>query len=133
MNDSIIMAVVGALIAGAVGLLFYFVKKYFERGDKERDQFKDDAKELTKEIGELKSAHTTQATALDKISLQLKTINDLMIDQIKEQGKVEGRLDEHISMIANYIQTIGHMSRQMEAIFRFIDAKDRPTDTSKVS
>jgi len=124
MNEAIVVAIVGAVVTGAVGLLFWFVQRYFSTQEKISQRSQKLAEQLLQSLHEIKAltAHLKEKT---------DRIDSTVGNYTKDLGKIEGRLDEHINMIANYIQTIGHISRQMDAVFKYIDADRRSTDNIK--
>lgn len=124
MNENVILAIIGSLITGAIGLLFWFVQRYFSNQEK----IAKNSEKISREV--LSTLHEIRA---GMVYLKEKTdhVDRMVNNYAKDLGKVEGRLDEHINMIANYIQTIGHISRQMDAVFKYIDADRRPTDIKR--
>jgi DNA repair ATPase RecN len=124
MNENIALAVIGAAITGGFGLIFWFVQRYFSSQEKILCRQQKLAEQLLTSLHEIKvlTAHLKEKT---------DRIDSTVGNYTKDLGKIEGRLDEHINMIANYIQTIGHISRQMDAVFKYIDADRRPTDIKR--
>lgn len=139
LTGEMLMAIVGSLATAILGLFFWFIRQYFVKGEEDTKEVKADAKALMKELAALKTTDASlEATikALCKRSEdQIAALRELKLsldngfrEMIREQGKLEGRLDEHISMTASYTQSIGHMSRQIDALFRFVDAPKRATE-----
>jgi len=124
MNENIALAVIGASVTGGFGLIFWFVQRYFSSQEKILSRQQKLAEQLLTSLHEIKvlTAHLKEKT---------DRIDSTVGNYTKDLGKIEGRLDEHINMIANYIQTIGHISRQMDAVFKYIDADRRPTDIKR--
>ena len=139
MNESITMVIAGAVGTGLVGLLFWFVTQYFDGSGKEQKTLVkkvdalsiSDAKTDTK-LQAIAKVLDHQSMSLGKLMSKTSEISGMMNSNSKDVAKLEGRLDEHMSMISNYIQTIGHMSRQIDALFRYVDgANQRSTDERK--
>ena len=126
----------GALTTGLVALLFWFVKKYFEKTEKESDGFKRENKELADKIDriheDIENLYSKVTARIDDsnkgICERMQNLSDTIHQSGKETAKIEGRLDEHINMISSFISTIGHMGRQIDALFKYVDGNNRATD-----
>ena len=154
MTDQSIVVLVGSgVISASIGLIFFFVKSYFKRNEAEvtlnRKEIKETLEKLTtfqqktaesysKVYSKVSETTSALGAKIDFLTQQLeyyKNSTEVAMNQLKETvaqankeaAKMEGRLDEHIDMIAKFIGTIGHLTRQMDAVFKYVDAP-RATD-----
>lgn len=128
MSPEIQSMVIGGAVTLAFGLVAYFVRGWFTNSD-------DDRKELKRETAALAQGHTkitTEMTHLcqkvDRSTELIDKLSDQVAENVRANGRIEGRLDEHMSMMSNYMATMAHMSKQLDAVFRYIDADKRKTD-----
>lgn len=93
--------------------------------------FKDD---LVKSICGLESKLAEVEKHHIKQYAKLESKVDVLATSVQHhQGSVselKGRVDDQLNLVSSHIHTLGHMSRQMEKIFEFIDAPKRATDTA---
>lgn len=126
----IVLTILAFVMTSVWGVTVYFVKKWLEKSEQDRAEL---ARKLLKVSGvvvDLEKSVIAQLAKFDKVStensLEIKYKMDLLL---KDLGKVEGRLDDHMQLIAQYISSMRNMSDKIEAAFRFIDAHPRATDT----
>jgi hypothetical protein len=139
LQQNILIGAFGAIGTAIIGLFFWFVRRYFEKGESETKENKSDTRRLAEELATLKAVDAKMGEALKLLcrrteemvttmNILRSEIDNNMRQLIKDQGRIEGRFDESMGMMANYTQSIGHMSRQIDALFRFVDAPHRKTD-----
>ena len=46
-------------------------------------------------------------------------------------SELKGRVDDQLNLVSSHIHTLGHMSKQLERLFEFVDASKRATDLAK--
>jgi len=140
--DTLVYTIGGGVLTGAVGMLFFFVKRYFSRSEEDLKKNRDDIAKMLCEVSTyrvgMSESHAQIKATCDGISTALSDIykktshNDAKTtDLSKDLARMEGRLDEHLSMLSNYIQAISHMTKQVNALFKYVDADKRATDIQR--
>lgn len=159
LNSAIVEKLAIGFIGLLGGLLMYWVKSFFEDRHKRTEETKTDLKETKdKQDKEFKEILKLMSEMKDDLQHNHNTLKDSLNEtekrNIKEHAEVfakigtmghqvtqcmesisemKGRLNDQITLGSSHISTIGHMSRQIDALFRAIDAQKRATDGCNVS
>lgn len=138
-----LLSAIGAVaaIAGSIG--GFLLRDFFGSRDKklakvdgavlslkkEHDVFKEkillNLNSLNESVHKLAGAIKAQ-TAATKGDLELIK-NDLR-HYATDVAKLDGKIENQLNLVSTHISTIGHISRQMNRIFEYIDAPKRTTD-----
>lgn len=143
-----------ALGGGVVALFGFLVKHFFaerkrrlrvveiatnkqrEKSDKSIEELKtlmhgvrDDVRRshevLKDRINEIEKTHIRDFGQLsgkvEALSTQVAGTNDGV-------SKVTGRVDDQVQLVAAHIATISHLTKQIDALFRIVEAKKRTSD-----
>lgn len=79
-----------------------------------KDKLYEHEKQEIREYGELRG--------------KLNNVGSMVSTYSENVSKLTGRVDDQLSMTASHISTISHMSKQIDALFKFADAKKRASD-----
>ena len=82
--------------------------------DSLKDKINEAEKQHIKDFGEMRGQVNVMANSLNSYS--------------ENVAKLTGRVDDQLDITASHINTISHMSRQLEALFKVVDAKKRASD-----
>lgn len=155
-DDRLTIVLISSGMTLVVTVLGIWIKGYFQ-GRKERvtetksdlekhkDKVDSEIKELSKFMHEFKEevskSYYNLKEMIGKIEIQqseeraeLRTRIEVLGQQQQHYSEsvveLKGRVDQQMDLVSSHISTLGHMSRQLERIFQFIDAPKRATDTA---
>lgn len=124
---SALLGVGGTLVAG---MLVYFIRGFFDGRKEKSDSTASDLKAFLKEFHVFQVQYAKDQTALMTTVQHLE--NKVESYQLSV-AKYEGQSEQQMQLIASHIQTLGHMSRQLDAIFKVVDAPKRATDANRAA
>ena len=102
------MVLIGSIASALIGLLIWFIKKYFDRTDKNQED-------------------------TGKILVGLARIETTQEDFKKDFGRIEGSVESLRKTMTDHTTSIIEHSLKIEALFRFADgANQRATDINKL-
>jgi len=106
----LLFVLIGVLSSGAVGMLFWFTKKYFD-SKKDKDEI------FTK----CECSGPEVLTAIARLEEALKSMG-------KDFTRVEGNIETLRKSQIDYMEKITINTTRLEALFRVIDAPKRASD-----
>lgn len=146
---------IAVALVTAFGALFVWLIKHFfaerkrrlvaveQAAKKERDKRDKQASDLMTALGGIKDmVRSSHESLKDRINEAEKThIRDFgelrgKVEALAGQvaaanegvSKVTGRVDDQVQMVATHISTISHLTKQIDALFRIVEAKKRTSD-----
>ncbi len=144
--DKIIVGVGGFLVAGVVGILTFLVKEYLSAHKEKASSAAAELKAVAKELSDFRVSVVNVVNAL-KLDLQkfdrkwseehirdsakFDSLSKQVSDYNKDVSKLEGRLEEHMGLLANQISTNKAINDKFVRVFEYIEAKERTIDSTK--
>lgn len=149
---SAILAAAGAFVAGLAGWVVTSlarerqskVKELAKRAEKMAKEQSarlsekadgDVVARLVQKLDEIREAQRTSELAWverqAKAEAQLTILANNLQGYTNSVSKLEGRVDDMVDQNASQIATLSHLARQMDAIFKVIDARKRASDEAK--
>jgi len=138
-TDKVLIGVVGAGFSIILAVSSYFIKEYLSSlqtrlaaASKELAEFRIAAIAAVNNVkSELQAfdrkwseTHIREGARFDALSAQVNSHN-------KDMAKLEGRLEEHMQLLASQISTNRAINDKLVRIFGYIDAKERATDAAQ--
>lgn len=62
---------------------------------------------------------------------ELKALREMLSNYMQGVSELKGRVDDAVQQQAAHISTIGHLSRQIDALFNIVEAGKRLSDQAK--
>lgn len=138
-TDKVILGLIGAAFSLILAVSSYFIKEYLSSlqtrlalASKELAEFRIAAIAAVNSVkSELQTfdrkwseVHIREGAKFDALSTQVNSYN-------KDMSKLEGRLEEHMQLLASQISTNRAINDKLVRIFGYIDAKERATDAAQ--
>jgi hypothetical protein len=129
----IILAAVGTLLTAVFGVLAAIARWAWKAHQKRMLNMADAVQKLAKAIDQgldgMVAEHTKIQQSVQGLRAELQMANRNTDTMKNGLLKVEGAMETQRKTIQDYVQATDRLSGKMEAIFRFIDAPQRATDS----